>query len=141
MCVAVSFVQAPIDLLIIFWDCLTYSILGWSGLAGKPQSIPTHTCCITHILTAVLCSQSTPARFLTGSIEEVSHQTGLGEAFLGMIVLPIAGNACEHITAIVVATKNKMDLALGVAVGSSIQVGYQQGSVTVCDCTGTCTHT
>lgn len=40
----------------------------------------------------------------------------------GIIVLPIAGNACEHITAIVVAMKNKMDLALGVAVGSSIQV-------------------
>jgi Ca2+:H+ antiporter len=37
-------------------------------------------------------------------------------------VLPIAGNACEHITAVVVATKNKMDLSLGVAVGSSIQI-------------------
>jgi Ca2+:H+ antiporter len=37
-------------------------------------------------------------------------------------VLPIAGNACEHITAVVVAVKNKMDLSLGVAVGSSIQI-------------------
>jgi Ca2+:H+ antiporter len=37
-------------------------------------------------------------------------------------VLPIAGNACEHITAVMVAMKNKMDLALGVAVGSSIQI-------------------
>lgn len=44
------------------------------------------------------------------------------QAFLGMIVLPIAGNACEHITAVIVAMKNKMDLALGVAVGSSLQV-------------------
>ena len=39
-----------------------------------------------------------------------------------MIVLPIAGNACEHITAVIVARKNKMDLSLGVAVGSSIQI-------------------
>ena len=39
-----------------------------------------------------------------------------------MIVLPIAGNACEHITAVIVAMKNKMDLALGVAMGSSLQV-------------------
>lgn len=37
-------------------------------------------------------------------------------------VLPIAGNACEHITAVVVALKDKMDLSLGVAVGSSIQI-------------------
>jgi Ca2+/H+ antiporter len=47
---------------------------------------------------------------------------GMSEAFLGIIVLPIAGNACEHITAVVVAMKNKMDLALGVAMGSSLQV-------------------
>jgi Ca2+:H+ antiporter len=65
---------------------------------------------------AVVC------RFLCGSIEEFSANTGLSQAFLGIIVLPIAGNACEHITAVVVATKNKMDLALGVAVGSSIQI-------------------
>ena len=52
----------------------------------------------------------------------MSHQSGLGQAFLGLIVLPIAGNACEHITAVFVACKNKMDLAIGVALGSSIQV-------------------
>lgn len=63
-----------------------------------------------------------PCRFLCGSIEEFSASTGLSQAFLGIIVLPIAGNACEHITAVVVAMKNKMDLALGVAVGSSIQI-------------------
>jgi hypothetical protein len=37
-------------------------------------------------------------RFLTGSIEEFSHKTGISQAFVGMIILPIAGNACEHIT-------------------------------------------
>lgn len=63
-----------------------------------------------------------PCRFLTGALEEVSEQSGLGQAFLGLIVLPIAGNACEHITAVFVACKNKMDLAIGVALGSSIQV-------------------
>lgn len=39
-----------------------------------------------------------------------------------MIVLPIAGNACEHMAAIVVAMKNKMELSLGIAIGSSLQV-------------------
>jgi len=55
-------------------------------------------------------------------VEEVSKKSGLNERFLGLIILPIAGNACEHITAIFVAVKNKMDLAIGVALGSSIQI-------------------
>lgn len=63
-------------------------------------------------------------RFLTGALEAVADKSGLGQAFLGLIVLPIAGNACEHITAVFVAVKDKMDLAIGVALGSSIQVCY-----------------
>jgi len=39
-----------------------------------------------------------------------------------MIVLPIAGNACEHVAAVVVAMKNKMELSLGIAIGSSLQI-------------------
>ncbi|KAI6349197.1 hypothetical protein MCOR25_010703 [Pyricularia grisea] len=46
----------------------------------------------------------------------------IGEAFIGLIVLPVVGNAAEHVTAITVALKNKMDLAIAVAVGSSIQI-------------------
>lgn len=61
-------------------------------------------------------------RFLTGAIEAVSAESGLNQTFLGLIVLPIAGNACEHITAVFVAMKDKMDLAIGVALGSSIQI-------------------
>ena len=61
-------------------------------------------------------------RFLTDAIQEVSTVSGLSEAFLGLIILPIAGNACEHITAVLVAYKDKMDLAIGVALGSSIQI-------------------
>ncbi len=70
----------------------------------------------------LLCSRG--CRFLTGSIEEVSKGSGINQSFLGLIVLPIAGNACEHITAVFVAAKDKMDLAIGVALGSSIQVSF-----------------
>ena len=45
----------------------------------------------------------------------------MSRLFLGLIVLPIAGNAAEHITAVFVAAKDKMDLAIAVALGSSIQ--------------------
>jgi len=66
-------------------------------------------------------------RFLTGAIEEVSESTGVGRLFLGLIVLPIAGNAAEHITAVFVAAKDKMDLAIAVALGSSIQARWLGG--------------
>ncbi|MEW5317918.1 MAG: hypothetical protein WDW38_009178 [Sanguina aurantia] len=74
------------------------------------------------LLTIITIIVAFASECLTGSIEEVSKSTGVSQAFLGMIILPIAGNACEHITAVVVAMKNKMDLSLGVAVGSSIQI-------------------
>mmetsp|Transcript_26232 Transcript_26232/g.57287 ORF Transcript_26232/g.57287 Transcript_26232/m.57287 type:complete len:452 (-) Transcript_26232:128-1483(-) len=74
------------------------------------------------VLCLISVTVAAHSEFLTGSIEAVSEQTGLGQAFLGMIVLPIAGNACEHVTAIIVAMKDKMDLSLGIAVGSSLQI-------------------
>ena len=61
-------------------------------------------------------------RWLTDAVQEVSELSGLGIPFIGLIIVPIAGNACEHITAVFVAAKNKMDLAIGVALGSSIQI-------------------
>ena len=62
------------------------------------------------------------AEFLVASIDYLVDDTNISEAFVGLIILPIVGNAAEHVTAVTVASKNKMDLAIGVAVGSSIQI-------------------
>lgn len=62
------------------------------------------------------------AEFLVDSIDYVTSQGGIKQEFLGLILLPIVGNAAEHATAVTVAIKDKMDLAIGVAVGSSMQV-------------------
>ena len=62
------------------------------------------------------------AEFLVASINYLVDNTNVSEAFVGLIILPIVGNAAEHVTAVTVASKNKMDLAIGVAVGSSIQI-------------------
>jgi Ca2+:H+ antiporter len=59
---------------------------------------------------------------LVGSIEEASHAVGLSEFFIGVIVVAIVGNAAEHWVAVLVAMKNKMDLAVNIAIGSSAQV-------------------
>eukprot|EP00656_Telonema_subtile_P007999 TRINITY_DN13761_c0_g1_i1.p1 TRINITY_DN13761_c0_g1~~TRINITY_DN13761_c0_g1_i1.p1 ORF type:complete len:431 (-),score=154.34 TRINITY_DN13761_c0_g1_i1:210-1502(-) len=68
------------------------------------------------IIVAV-CSEA-----LVGSIEALTEEWGISEAFVGIILLPIVGNAAEHVTAITMAMKNKTDLAIGVAVGSSTQI-------------------
>lgn len=62
------------------------------------------------------------SEFLVGSIEHVAKTWGLSELFIGVILVPIIGNAAEHLTAVAVAMKNKMDLSLGVAIGSSTQI-------------------
>jgi Ca2+:H+ antiporter len=62
------------------------------------------------------------AEYLVGSIEGIVEKTGMSRTFIGLILIPIVGNAAEHATACVVAYKNKMDLAIGVAIGSSLQI-------------------
>ncbi|KAJ9616639.1 hypothetical protein H2200_000358 [Cladophialophora chaetospira] len=62
------------------------------------------------------------AEFLVGSIDYLIANSGVSQAFIGLIILPIVGNAAEHVTAVTVAAKNKMDLAIQIALGSSIQI-------------------
>lgn len=62
------------------------------------------------------------SEFLVGTIEAVRTSVGITEVFVGVIVVAIVGNAAEHSTAIVMAMKNKMDLSVGIAIGSSLQV-------------------
>ena len=59
---------------------------------------------------------------LVGSIGEASEAVGLSEFFIGAIVVAIVGNAAEHWVAVLVAMKNKMDLAVNIAIGSSAQI-------------------
>lgn len=62
------------------------------------------------------------AEYMVDSIDSVTRNGALSVEFVGLILLPIVGNAAEHATAVTVAIKDKMDLAIGVAVGSSMQV-------------------
>merc|ERR1719378_1351513 len=68
----------------------------------------------------VMCAALT--EYLIGSINGTLHSLHLTKEFVGVILLPIIGNAAEHYTAITVALGDNMDLALGVAVGSSCQM-------------------
>lgn len=62
------------------------------------------------------------AEILVSATEEAVKVLGLSEFFVGLILIPIIGNAAENSSAIIMAMRNRMDLALSIAVGSSIQV-------------------
>lgn len=65
------------------------------------------------------------AEFLLDAIPEMLKESSISQAFIGLIVLPVIGNAAEMVTAVKFAVKNKMDLSIKVAFGSSIQIGEQ----------------
>jgi Ca2+:H+ antiporter len=69
--------------------------------------------------TAVIAWMS---EILVGAIQPTAHSLGLSSGFIGLFVVAILGNAAEHATAISVAMKNRMDLSLSIAIGSSVQV-------------------
>ncbi|KAG9233761.1 Sodium/calcium exchanger protein-domain-containing protein [Amylocarpus encephaloides] len=110
--------------LYIFFQLKTHSHL-FDGEAADneeqevPQMSPwaAGTILIVVTLLVAVC-----AEFLVDSIESVVETMHISKTFIGLILLPIVGNAAEHVTAIVVALKDKMDLAMGVAIGSSMQI-------------------
>jgi Ca2+:H+ antiporter len=62
------------------------------------------------------------SEILVGAIEPTAHELGLSNIFVGVFVVAILGNAAEHASAITAALKNRMDLSLSIAIGSSVQV-------------------
>jgi len=74
------------------------------------------TLAISTTLVAFCCE------FMVSSIDGLTSKAHISTTFVGLILLPIVGNAAEHATAVTVAIKDKMDLSIGVAVGSSMQI-------------------
>jgi Ca2+:H+ antiporter len=62
------------------------------------------------------------SEFLVGALDHTVEQLGISELFVGLIVVPIIGNAAEHSSAIILAAKDKMDVSIEIAIGSSVQI-------------------
>ena len=62
------------------------------------------------------------SELLVGAVEEASRALGFTQVFVGVIVVAVIGNAAEHSTAVLMAMRNKMDLAINIAIGSSLQI-------------------
>ncbi|KAJ3368406.1 hypothetical protein GGF31_006367 [Allomyces arbusculus] len=109
-------------MLFIFFQLKTHARL-YAGEPADEEEVPVLTLwfsigllLVATILVAV-CSE-----FLVGSIDGLTEEAGLSQTFVALILLPIVGNAAEHVTAVTVAMRNKMELALSVAIGSSMQI-------------------
>lgn len=71
------------------------------------------------------------AEFLVDTIQLVIQSSGLTQSFIGLIILSVVGNAAEYITGVRVAARGKLDLAIGVSFGSSIQIALFVSPLTV----------
>jgi Ca2+:H+ antiporter len=89
---------------------------GDNGTAGWSTRTSVLALAIAGVLVGVM------SEVLVSSISEASHAVGLSEFFIGVIVVAIVGNAAEHWVAVLVAMKDKMDLSVNIAIGSSAQV-------------------
>jgi len=85
----------------------------------SPQMDVRTTIVLLIVITVVV---AITAEFLVDSIDGLTQSGHISKGFVGLILLPIVGNAAEHLTAVTVSVKDKLTLSLGVAVGSSIQI-------------------
>lgn len=83
------------------------------------------------VLTGVTVLVALMSELLVGALEPTADRLGMTQLFIGVILVALVGNAAEHSTAVMVALKNKMDLALGIAVGSSLQIALLVAPVLV----------
>jgi Ca2+:H+ antiporter len=83
------------------------------------------------MLAAAGAAVAVMSEVLVGSISHASESIGLSEFFIGAVIVAIVGNAAEHWVAVIVAYKNKMDLSVNIAIGSSAQIGLFVAPVVV----------
>jgi Ca2+:H+ antiporter len=95
-----------------------------SGEVGEPEAEPRirGTGMALGVLVVAVVFVAILSEILVGAVEPLIRAQGLTEVFVGVVVVPIIGNAAEHLVAVEMALKNRMELALGVALGSSMQI-------------------
>jgi Ca2+:H+ antiporter len=83
------------------------------------------------VLAGVTAVTAVVSEVLVSTIEPVAHQIGLSPFFVGLIILPIVGNAAEHYSAITSAARNHMEISMAITAGSSIQIALLAAPILV----------
>jgi Ca2+:H+ antiporter len=123
-------ISIAVILLGVYGLYLVYSLITHSSLfagsahedEGKDHEAAWSAGRATAVLAGATVFIAWMSEILVGSIRPAADTLGLSGAFVGVFVVAILGNAAEHATAITVAMKNRMDLSLSIAIGSSVQV-------------------
>jgi len=106
----------------LFFQMKTHAEIYASVEEEDPELIELSLAASVTLLTCITVLVVTCTQFLIDSIQGAINTLQINQVFIGIILLPIIGNAAEHVSAVTVALKNKMDLALAIAIGSSIQI-------------------
>jgi Ca2+:H+ antiporter len=91
------------------------------GLPAAPRTPPKLWITLAILLVATL-GTAWNSELLVGAITPVTHLLGWSPIFVGLVIIPIVGNAAEHSSAIYIALRDRVDLSMAIAAGSSIQV-------------------
>jgi len=96
---------------LLLFQLKTHShLMDGDGSDGEKPAIPFLVALVGLLLVTLMVTVLSD--YLVGSIDEFVNETGISKTFVGMVILPIVGNAVEHITAVQVAVKDKMDMAM-----------------------------
>jgi Ca2+:H+ antiporter len=120
--VAISVVLLVVYALFLGFALVTHPALFTGAHAAeerKEQASPVRSAAVLAGATAAIAWMS---EILVGAIEPAAHELGLSNMFVGVFLVAILGNAAEHATAVSAAMKDRMDLSLSIAIGSSVQV-------------------
>jgi Ca2+:H+ antiporter len=83
------------------------------------------------VLAGVTAVTAIMSELLVGTIEPVGHQIGLSPFFVGLIVIPLVGNAAEHFSAVTAAHRDRMEISMAITAGSSIQIALLAAPILV----------
>lgn len=116
-----------IIMIVLYVLAMIYSFTGGTGATREPaveESVQPHWSVRRSlvVLTVATIGIVFMSEVLVGAVEAVTVTLGLTEFFLGIIIIPLVGNVAEHLVAVIVAYKNKMELSLAVSLGSSLQI-------------------
>jgi Ca2+:H+ antiporter len=120
--VAISVVLLLAYVLSLAYSLITHRVLFVGSPQPEESTDKSSVGRAVAILAAATVAIAWMSEIMVGAIEPTAHELGLSDMFVGVFLVAILGNAAEHATAVTAALKNRMDLALSVAIGSSVQV-------------------
>jgi Ca2+:H+ antiporter len=123
--VSISVVLLLVYLLYLVFTLITHAPLfagSYVPEEGETHARPWPMHRAALVLAAATIGIAWMSEVMVGAIQPTAHELGFSSVFIGVFVVAIVGNAAEHATAISVALKDRMDLSLSIAIGSSVQV-------------------